>query len=498
MHARSSRNRTAIHAGGTALSYGEVQRETNRFANLLASNDIQQGDHIGFYTPNVPEYIIGYFGALKYGAVPIPVNKRFPSREVEFIINDVKPELFFTHSSLTENISDLTESSIQDVYVFDTRTTRSSHIPFTPALRRQSGSFDPVACQNHETANIMFTSGTTGDPKGVIHHHGYLHAFAAARTDFFDLSESDVGLIVSPLFHISGQGIMLMAAYLGCPMVLLRGWSMDGFFEAVERHKASFMHLITTIVTDIVDKEGAYFSQFDTESIEVVLTGGGSIHPDQIRFFESVIGGYLSEGYGRTEGGTAYNPLDERVFGSNGVPLENSTEIRVVDTDSGEPLPADQEGEIRVRGDGVSNGYLNRPESNAVLFDEDGWMKTGDTGYFTDDGFLYFTGRMDDVIKTGGENVRPKEVEEIVLDHPDVAEVAVVGRPHSRWGEEVVAVVVTTEKDVNTKSITAHCREHLAGFKVPRQLVVVDELTKQGTRKVNRQAARQFVVENSS
>lgn len=496
IHARSSTERAAIYADGTAISYRELRQETNRFANLLDSRGIDEGDRVAFYTPNAPEYVVGYFGALKHGAIPTPVNMRFTEREVAFVLDDVTPELLFVHGSLVENVPDTSGTSVRDVYVFGPNETTTAHRSFDAALDSQPGPFDAIPRQNDETANIVYTSGTTGDPKGVEHHHGYLHAFAAGRADFFELSADDIGLILSPLFHVSGQGIMLIAAYLGCPMVLVPEWDIDRVFEAIERRQVTFMHLITTVVTDIVSQDETYFDGVDTDSIDVVMTGGGSIDPDRIRWFESVVGGHLSEGYGRTEGGTAYNPLDERKLGSNGVPLENSSRIRVVDPESSEPLPAGTEGEIRVTGDGVSNGYYNRPDANADLFDDYGWMKTDDAGYFDDDGYLYFTGRMDDVIKTGGENVRPKEVEDVLLEHPGVAEVVVIGRPHDRWGEQIVAVVVPAGPDVTAEELVDHCRQDLAGFKVPRDVLFVDELPKQGNRKVSRDAVRSLVEEH--
>jgi len=491
LHRRNDPDAPAVRYEDVAWTYGELDTRVNRFANLLEARDVADGDRVALLAPNVPEYVVAYFGAIKRGAVPVPVNNRLGSEEIAYVIGDAEPTAVFVSHDLADTLPAPDDTTVEFVQVFGPSE------PIDETLAPYPAEFDTVTKQNREPASIMYTSGSTGSPKGVVHQHGYDFAVAGGRVAFFELDRTDVGFVLSPAFHISGETIMLMAVYLGCPFVLQRDWGLERFLENLERHGVTFMHLITTVLVEIAESSSERLDRYDTAELVLVVTGGGSLTAEQIEFFETHVGGFVSEGYGRTEGGSAFNPIGARRPSSNGVPLENSTELRVVDPSTNRPQPPSEEGEIVVRGDGVTVGYHDRPGLTGQYVDDDGWMHTEDLGRFDEDGYLYFTGRMDDMIKTGGENVHPREVERILLSIPGVSEAVVVGTPDPKWGERVSAAVVTEDESITEAAIDSRCRKRLAGFKVPRRIVFFDALPKQGSQKINRSVVADMVAESA-
>jgi acyl-CoA synthetase (AMP-forming)/AMP-acid ligase II len=249
------------------------------------------------------------------------------------------------------------------------------------------------------------------------------------------------------------------------------------------------------VLVDILDAE-QQLAAAATSSLRATLAGGGSVPVSKLEHYEDLIGGIVSTGYGRTEGAAAWNPLDRasRRLESNGRPLAHATEIRVTD-EAGVVAPPDGLGEIAVRGKATARGYWRRPDLTERLFDDQGWMRTGDVGRFDADGFLYFVGRLDHGVKTGGENVNPGEVETILMEHPSVRDVAVVGVPDERLGEAVTALVVPAAVGFDAAAVLDWCRSRMAGFKRPRRIVVVDQIDRLVTRKVDYRRARQVARE---
>lgn len=491
LHARSTPEKHAIVYNGEPWTYAEIQGYSEQFASFLTEQGVRPGDKVPLYMANTPEYVVAFFGCLRHGAVPVPINERLQTQKIDFILEDVAADVALIRPASATTL-DTSELAIERVYEFgapegERTRSRDAIAEFLDEYEPSSGSIDR---SNDEIANIMYTSGTTGNPKGVIWQHGYHHALGMGRADHFDLTQSDVFLVVSPTYHLSGHGVLSLAAFIGGTAVLLEEWDSDQFLRAIGDHDVSVVHVVSTVLIDLLEKHETLAEEHDVDSLDIVLTGGGSISSDQIRAFEETFGATICEGYGRTEGGTSFNAPDERKLGSNGLPMRGINEMKIVDIDERDEVPPGTEGEIMVRGEGVTIGYYDRPELNDEVFTDDGWMHTGDRGYIDEDGFLHFTGRLDHMIKTGGENVFPREVEETLQSIDGVAETAVVGLPHERWGEVVTAAIVREDDSLTKEQIKEYCRSSMAGFKTPREIHFLDSLPKQGSQKVDQQSVK--------
>lgn len=471
-HARNHPDAPAIICDNSPpLSYSELQAQTSSFAVRLGRQGIGQGERIAILLDNSPEFVIAFLGALRAGVVPTPLNIRLSSAEVAALMSDVDARLliarepreldhkFATPVILAEEILELASSDVANA------------------------NLAPVERQSADLANIMFTAGTSGSPKGVLHPHGMHVALGAGMAEYFHLSMDDVAMILSPMYHIGGLTVLATALFVGCPFVLEPNWERERVMASIDRHGVTFMHMITTVLLDIVNAEKSERSAFAADALRCVFTGGGPATSDQLRWFEERFSCWVSEGYGRTEGSKAWNPADpSRRPGSNGRPLETVARMRIVN-ETGAEQPIDVEGEIEVKGDGVALGYWKRPDLSREVFVADGWMRTGDKGRIDGDGFLHYLGRSDGMIKSGGENVYPKEVEDVLLSLLGVSEAAVVGVPDARLGEVVGAVIVADGWDA--ESIQQACREYLAGYKLPRRIRMVDRIPRLGSEKLD-------------
>jgi len=494
LQARTAPQSEALLSASGHWTYGEWQSAGNRFANFLEEHDLGEGDHLGLYLPNTPAFLICYLGALKRGVIPIPINNHLKGAEIGFIFEDSHPQMLITEPGMLDRLPSLDGTSVETLVTTD---AASAGEDLWGAIDEQPEVIPTIPRQNEDPATIMYTSGTTAEPKGVIQQHGYHISLGGGRASFFELDRDDVGLVVSPMFHISGLGIVDIAMFLGGPMVLVREWDLDRVLGAIERYGVTYAHLITTVLVEMVEEPPSKLESNNTSSLKVVMTGGGTVTPSQINTFEDQVGGFVSEGYGRTEGGTSFNPIDSRNLGTNGIPLRNLNEMMIVDPESGTEVEPGEVGEILVRGDAVSVGYFDRPGLNERLIDDDGWMHTDDLGRFDEDGYLYFEGRRDALIKTGGENVSPTEVENVIQEIPGVDETVVFGLPDPRWGERVSAAIVKADDTLDPETITERCRERLAGFKVPRTVVFLDEIPKQGSQKPDRAAIEKRFLEEA-
>ena len=366
---------------------------------------------------------------------------------------------------------------------------------FWSALARSRPSGTALPCQGSDIANLLYTSGTTSFPKAAIHTHGMRVAIGAAMADAFRLSSADVALGVSPLFHTGGFSVFANALFSGCKLVLLEKWDLEDFLTAIETERVTFMHMITTLVVDIARADPNVF-QRDLASMRLTWGGGHAVDPAMFARFEERIGGVFVQGYSRTEGGLTYNPPDRatRRFDANGIANRHSCELAIVDPASQALLPADTEGEIVVRGDGVTPGYWDGAAVRLPRIVAGDWQATGDRGVLEADGTLRFLGRFDDMIKTGGENVYPNEVQAVLLKLPYVKDAVVFGVADERLGQRVSALVVANEAGVTVSRIDQACRAALPGFKIPRAIAIVEALPRLGTQKLDIVACRSLIA----
>jgi fatty-acyl-CoA synthase len=487
MHARGTPDALALVDARHRLTFAELDAQVNRCANLLERLALARGDRLAVYLPNRAEAVFALLAGMKAGVTVVPLNWRLQGPDLARVLDHCTPACLLT---TTEKAQAVGGAAATVLTVGESAASGS----FASALESCAPQFRSIGRQSTDVANLLYTSGTTSVPKAVIHTHGMRVAIAAAMADCFELSRRDVGLAISPLFHTSGLSVFGNCIFAGCALVLVERWDLGEFLTAIAAEQVTFMHLIGTIVVDIARAPEAMFPR-DRSPVRFTWGGGHSLDPQTLETFERRIGGVFLQGYSRTEGGLTYNPLDRqrRRFDGNGFPNANSSEVAIMNPATQRPCVAGETGEIVVRGDGVSPGYWDREFVRIRPLYDGGWQPTGDVGYLDETGALHFLGRSDHMIKTGGENVYPNEVEAVLLAMPEVADAVVMGIPDERLGQRVAALVVRADARVSAPDIERACRAALAGFKIPRTVAFTDRLPRLGTQKVDLAACRRIL-----
>ena len=460
----------AVFDGGR-LSYRQLDQASDRVAANLAAAGIEPGDRIALQLPNIPQFLISYFGILKAGAVVVPLNVLLRAPEIAFHLEDSGAMALITWAGvLPEAAKGAEAAGIGTIFAVGHAADAAGAMPFERLLDGAAAPLGMVMRQPANTAVIVYTSGTTGLPKGAELTHIQLYMNADIPGRLFNVQPDDVVITVLPLFHVFGlSSILDVCVRFGCTMSLIPRFSPAAVLAAVQRDRATIFEGVPTMFADLLSFPD--LDRYDLSSLRVAISGGASIPAPVLDAFEERFGLVILEGYGMTETAstTTFNPsADERRAYSVGKPIWG-TQTQVWD-DEGRPLPPGPEhvGEIVTRGLHVMKGYLNQPEATAAAFTGD-WLHTGDLGYFDQDGFLFIVSRKKELIIRGGYNVYPSEIENVLLAHPAVAEAAVVGVPDERLGEEVMAVVIVrAAMELREHELVSWCRERLAAYKCPR------------------------------
>lgn len=518
---------------GTCISYGELDDLTTRFAFALRQLGISQGDRVALMLPNIPQTVIAYYGILKAGAVVVLTNPLYVEREIQTQLTDAEAEtmvvldLFYSRVRAVKEATTLPKriivTGIQDylpffkklLYPIKARFSRRwvsvDKAPpvydFLELLRtpHKKGARDSAGLplvRPTDLAQLQYTGGTTGTPKGVMltHHNVVVNTLQGRywSPDFRDGREIFLGAI--PFFHCYGQTTCQnLAIATGCPVVLLPRFHANEAIKAIHTHRITIFSGVPMMYSMVVEHPDA--RRYDLRSLRVCLSGASSLPRDVQERFESLTGARISEGYGLTEAGptTHCNPLHgEHPPGSMGLPFPD-TEARVVDADTGlEEVPEGETGELIVRGPQVMQGYWNKEdETRAVL--RDGWLYTGDLVRRDDRGYFYFVDRKKDIIKSRGETVYPREVEEVLRQHPAVSEAAVVGVPDHDYGEVIKAYVVAKPGSfITEQALIAHCAGLLARYKIPSAVQFRQELPRTVIGKVLRRTMRAEAAQASA
>jgi acyl-CoA synthetase (AMP-forming)/AMP-acid ligase II len=485
-HARERPDAPALIQGDRRWTFAELDERSNRVAQALRSAGVTDGTRIAHLDQNAPECVELLFGAAKLGAVLVPLNARLARPELEAIMADAKAPLLVCgpdFRSTAEGLADhvITAGEEYEAWVGD-------HEPEDPG--HEAGG-DDVAFQ-------LYTSGTTGRPKGVLTTQGNLEGLTRV-SERWSLDDESVALVAMPLFHIGGLGWLLVALAQGAACVLIRAIDPEELLDTMVSEGVTNGFLVPTVLQMLCSVPGA--ADRDFSALRSIAYGASPITTTTLKAALKTFGCDLFQVYGLTETTGAVVQLDaedhdpdgprEHLLRSAGRPYP-WMEVRVVDADSGRACDPGQVGEVRMRGSAVMSGYFEAPEETSSAFDEDGWFRTGDGGYLDEDGYLFLTDRVKDMIVSGGENVYPIEVEEALSSHADVDEVAVIGLPDERWGEVVTAVVVPrTDGELDQDALIAHARERLAGYKLPRRVLVSDQLPKTPTGKVLKRELRE-------
>ncbi|MDH2416122.1 long-chain fatty acid--CoA ligase [Nocardioides sp. CER19] len=489
--ASAGADRPLAYFGTHTFTYSEVDANSGRVASALRAAGLEPGDKVAVQLPNVPEFLFAYFGILKAGLVMVPLNPLLARPEIAYQLDDSDAKLVITHAVCIDRAAGAAaDAGSLPVYIVGDADARGAK-PFGELLQApDAGLLHPTS--SDDTAVLLYTSGTTGKPKGAELSHFQLFMNSTTSGALFGLSADDVSVAVLPLFHVFGLSAVLgNAVRYGASMVLIPRFDANDVLDAIERHQVTVFSGVPTMFSALLQADT---TGRDLSSLRAAVSGGASIPGEVIRAFEEKYpNAVILEGYGLSETASTatFNvSADQRKVLSIGRPIWG-VELRIMGSD-GEPLPPGKAnvGEIVLRGHVVTKGYYKNPEATAAAI-RDGWLQTGDLAYRDEDGYVFIVDRVKDLVIRGGYNVYPREVEEVLYEHPAVAEAAVVGRPDQELGEEVVAfVALRPGASADTQDIVAFTKERLAAYKYPREIHVVSELPKGATGKILKRELR--------
>jgi len=500
-------DREAIVFGEMRLTYAQINDAANQVANLLASRGIGKGDKIALSCPNLPFFSIAYFGILKAGGVVVPLNVLLKGREVAYHLDDSDAKAYFCFQGTPELPIG------QEGHAGFEQATGCDHFwmitadPAAPApiesaetlgqgLAGQPTTFDTVATNEDDTAVILYTSGTTGQPKGAELRHRNMRDNALLGAALFgaNAETADTYLCVLPLFHSFGQSVIQNGGFAnGGRVVMLPRFDAGVALNTMLKNKVTFFAGVPTMYwgllgaldgSDVDVKEIA-------DNLRVAVAGGSALPVEVHKDFEQRFGVTILEGYGLSETSpvASFSKLGDDVrVGSIGTPIPG-VQMKLLQADSWDEVAEDAEGEdaigeIAIKGHNVMKGYYNRPEATDEAI-QDGWFRSGDLARRDADGWYYIVDRSKDMIIRGGYNVYPREIEEVLMTHPDVSLAAVVGIPHPSHGEEIKAVVIRAEgAGITADELVAWGKDQMASYKYPRVVEFVDALPMTATGKI--------------
>jgi long-chain acyl-CoA synthetase len=468
----------AIRLGDLELSYAELDERSARLASLLRDKGMQPGDRVGVMLPNVPEFPVVYYGVLRAGGVVVPMNVLLKRREIAFYLEDSGAKLLLAwHGFAAEACDGAGDAGAEPIEV--------EPVAFAATLAELEPTPGLADTAEDDTAVILYTSGTTGKPKGaeLTHLNLFRNADVSSRTTS-EITQGDIVLGALPLFHSFGQTVSMNASLkVGACLTLLPRFDPGEALATMQRDRVTHFYGVPTMYGALLHHPGR--ESFDISSLRICITGGASMPVEVLRGFEEAFGAVVLEGYGLSETSPvacSNHPDRERKAGSIGTPIEG-VEMRVVDEDD-EPLPQGEVGEIVIRGHNIMKGYWQRPDATDEAM-RGGWFHSGDMARTDEDGYFYIVDRKKDLIIRGGYNVYPREVEEVLYEHPKIREAAVVGVPHDEWGEEIGAAVVLHDgEELPPEEVSAYVKERIAAYKYPRVVWFIDELPKGPTGKI--------------
>ncbi|MDL4775171.1 MULTISPECIES: long-chain-fatty-acid--CoA ligase [Thermomonosporaceae] len=503
--ARETPDRDAVVFGDMRLSYSFVDSIANQVANLLRSRGIGPGDKVALSSPNLPYFPMIYFGALKAGAIVVPLNVLLKPREIAYHLADSDAKALFCFEGAPQlPLGEMGKAGFDQADGCEhffllpaSLATIESPIEgaelFWAALAGQPGTFDAEPTEATDTAVIIYTSGTTGQPKGAELTHGNLLTNAMVDDTLFARTLHDTSLVTLPLFHIFGQTcVMNVGFYRRATLVMQARFDAKEAIALMVKEKVNVFAGVPTMYWGLLnDDTSAEDLAAVRENLRVAVSGGAALPMEVIKGIKDKFGEDILEGYGLSETSpvASFNRPDRPIKpGSIGLPIWG-VEMKLIDDDWKE-VEGEGPGEIAVRGHNIMKGYYNRPEATADAL-RDGWFRTGDVARRDDEGYYFIIDRSKDMILRGGYNVYPRELEEVLLTHPQVSLVAVVGVPHDTHGEEIKAYVIRTpDATVTEDELIAWGREQFAAYKYPRIVEFRDELPMTATGKILKRELR--------
>ncbi len=496
--ARKYPSKIAYIFGETELSYAQVNAAANMVANGLVAKGIKPGDKVGLSCFNLPFFPIIYYGILKAGAVVVPMSVLLKKDEIAYHLYDSEAKAYFCFVGTDElPMGQMGYAGYKEVtdcehfFMIMPKPDMPSAIPGTETLGSlmggQSPVFDPVQTSAEDTAVIIYTSGTTGRPKGAELTHSNLLQNAILSADLVQMSKEDTLLIVLPLFHIFAMTVLMNAGtFRSATAVLLPKFDAETVFGLMQKHEVSIFAGVPTMYWGLLNYTDP---KFDYDSIskklKICASGGAALPVKVLEEFEARFHVEILEGYGMSEGSpvVTFNQKElGRKPGSVGREVWG-VDVKIVDADDNE-VPVGEKGELVYRGHNVMKGYYNKPDANAETL-RNGWLHSGDVAVKDEDGFYFIVDRTKEMIIRGGLNVYPREVEEVMMQHPAVSMVAVIGIPDEQMGEEIRAcVVLKSGESISEEELKTWTKEHIAAYKYPRIITFMDTLPMSATGKI--------------
>ncbi len=494
VHARVRPEATALIVGDRTISFGELDARSNQTAHAFRAAGVGFGDRVAYIEKNGAEFFEVVCGLAKLGAVGVPVNWRLAPPEMLHIIEDAQARIVVVGSEFFGHLEAI-EDRLTSVNAVVAIGTHDRWQEFEDWVTDQSDEDPGVTTGPDDIAFLMYTSGTTGLPKGVMLTNGNYLCKANGIAHQWRFTADSVSLAVMPLFHMAGSGWVLVGLYEGATTVVLRDVDPAAILNSIVQHRITNLLLVPAVIQMMLGTPGVENADFS--SVRAIVYGASPITDDVlVRGLERFKCEFLQV-YGLTETTGSVTQLDEHdptgrpeLLRSCGKPYP-WVELRIAD-DSGDEVPVGTVGEVWTRSAQNMLGYWNNPDATAATVTDDGWLKTGDAGYVDQDGYIYLHDRKKDMIVTGGENVYPIEVENVLMTHPAVDDVAIIGVPDDKWGEAVKAIVVPAAGTAPTEAeLIAYARERLAGFKLPKSVDFAEVLPRNPSGKLLKRVLRE-------
>jgi len=523
--AAKSPDAAALIYFGATISYGQLEDQVNRLAAGLQALGVEKGDRVALVMPNCPQFVISYFGALRAGAIVTATSSMYTAREAAHQWNDAGVKVVIADRRLfpalrpalpqLASVPQIVLTGLRQYYPQPFRRLCASLEASTdrkglkapraassrgPVIHRWetilglSRTPSPKGLTSADIACLQYTGGTTGTSKGAMLTHANLVTNACQAVDWLTTGKGGAEVMVAalPLFHIYAMTCVMIASVLkGGSVVILPRFELRATLNIIRKYHPTIFHGVPTMY--VAFNNAPHVERYGFKSLRICMSGGAALPVEVRERFEALTGGRLVEGYGLTEASPVTHinpPTGSPKVGSIGLPLAD-TEARIVDLDNSErEVAAGEVGEIAIRGPQVMKGYWNKPEETPLVL-RDGWLYTGDVARKDEDGYFYIVDRKKDMIIAGGYNIYPREVEEVLWEHPKILEAAVIGVPDAYRGETVKAfVVLQPGTSATAEEIMAFCRERLAAYKVPRLVMFRESLPKSGVGKYLRRALR--------
>ncbi|MGJ7911818.1 fatty acid--CoA ligase [Neobacillus sp. LXY-1] len=484
-------------------TYKEWNEQVNRLANALLKEGVKKGDRVSTLMFNTEELGTAFFACAKIGAVFNPINFRLMSEEVAFILSDAAPKVVLFEKTLEPVISAIANRFDQISFWYIDEDKPEYAASYEEKVATASTDDITIEVKEDDVYAFIYTSGTTGRPKGVMHIHRSMIDQSLLCIAAGKLEADDVGLVTAPMFHCAElHCAFLPRVHVGAKNVILHQFNPKSILPLIEKEKITKLFAAPTMWNMLLQED---LSQYDLSSLKLGLYGAAPMAPSLVHALHDRLGISLIQAYGMTEMGPAITFLSEgeqlRKAGSAGQAAINH-DIRIVRTredgpsDPDDVVPAGETGEIIVKGPCMMLGYYNRPEATHNAMNK-GWYHSGDIGYMDEEGYLYVNDRVDDMIISGGENIYPREVEDVLHGHPGVLDVAVVGQPDDRWGETVTAFIVKKDPKITEEELDEFCKnsDKLANYKRPRKYHFCEALPRNASGKIQKFILRKQLEE---